>query len=64
MKAKDTTGKKILGNSMRAGFIVIVLAIVILEATSLIQYYYSQQGIKNANEMIDAGGGRAAKCQE
>ena len=61
MKAKDTTGKKILGNSMRAGFIVIVLAIVILEATSLIQYYYSQQGIKKEASLRAQSELRSAK---
>ena len=35
-----------MGKSTRAGLLVVIVAIITLEATSLIQYYYSQRGIK------------------
>lgn len=40
------TEKKFLGKSIRAGLLLVVIAIVTLEATSIIQYIYSQRGIK------------------
>ena len=46
MKAKEVTEKKILGKSIRAGLVLVIVAIATLEATGLIQYYYSQQAIK------------------
>ena len=46
MKTTDNTEKKVLGKSARAGLLVIVIAIVTLEATSIIQYVYSQRGIR------------------
>ncbi len=46
MKTKEITEKKMMGKSTRAGLLVVIVAIITLEATSLIQYYYSQRGIK------------------
>ena len=46
MKTKEITEKKVLCKSTRAGLLVVVVAIITLEATGLIQYYYSQRGIK------------------
>ena len=46
MRTKERNEKKILGMSTRAGLLLVVVAIVTLEATGLIQYYYSQRGIK------------------
>ena len=46
MKTKEITEKKMMGKSTRAGLLVVIVAIITLEATSLIQYYYSQHGIK------------------
>ena len=46
MSKIEKTEKKILGKSARAGLLVVVIAIVTLEATSIIQYVYSQRGIK------------------
>ena len=46
MKTKERSEKEVLGMSTRAGLLVVVVAILTLEATSLIQYYYSQRGIK------------------
>lgn len=46
MKTKEITEKKLMGKSTRAGLLVVIVAIITLEATSLIQYYYSQRGIK------------------
>ncbi len=42
----EKTKKKFLGKSARAGLLVIVIAIITLEATGIIQYVYSQRGIK------------------
>ncbi len=46
MSTKERSEKKFLGKSARAGLLVVVIAIVTLEATSIIQYLYSQRGIK------------------
>lgn len=46
MKTKEITEKKMMGKSTRAGLLVVIVAIITLETTSLIQYYYSQRGIK------------------
>jgi len=46
MSKNDRGEKKILGMSARAGLLVVVIAIVTLEATSIIQYVYTQRGIK------------------
>ena len=46
MKTKEITEKKMMGKSTLAGLLVVIVAIITLEATSLIQYYYSQRGIK------------------
>lgn len=46
MKTKEITEKKMMGKSTRAGLLVVIVAIITLEATSLIQHYYSQRGIK------------------
>jgi sigma-B regulation protein RsbU (phosphoserine phosphatase) len=46
MKTKEITEKKMMGKSTRAGLLVVIVAIITLEATGLIQYYYSQRGIK------------------
>ncbi|MBO4586970.1 MAG: SpoIIE family protein phosphatase [Bacteroidales bacterium] len=43
---KKRSEKKVLGKSVRAGLLVVMIAIVTLEATSIIQYIYSQRGIK------------------
>ncbi len=50
MKIKDTldiTEKKVFDMSARAGLLVIIIAILTLEATGIIQYFYSQKVIKN-----------------
>ena len=39
MKTKEITEKKMMGKSTRAGLLVVIVAIITLEATSLIQYY-------------------------
>ena len=46
MKDKERTEKKVQGMSTRAGLLLVVVAIITLEATGLIQYYYSQRVIK------------------
>jgi sigma-B regulation protein RsbU (phosphoserine phosphatase) len=46
MSTKERSEKKVLGKSARAGLLVVVIAIVTLEATSITQYLYSQRGIK------------------
>ena len=46
MSKTEKTEKKVLGKSARAGLLVVAIAIVTLEATSIIQYIYSQRGIK------------------
>ena len=46
MKNKEITEKKVMGKSTRAGLLLVVVAIITLEATGFIQYYYSQRGIK------------------
>ncbi len=46
MSTKESLEKKFLGKSARAGLLVVVIAIVTLEATSITQYIYSQRGIK------------------
>ena len=46
MKKKEISEKKFLGVSARAGLLLVVVAIITLEATGLIQYYFSQRGIK------------------
>ena len=46
MNMKERPEKKVLGKSVRAGLLVVMIAIVTLEATSIIQYIYSQRGIK------------------
>jgi sigma-B regulation protein RsbU (phosphoserine phosphatase) len=46
MKTNEMSGKKVLGLSTRAGLLLVVVAIITLEATGLIQYYFSQRGIK------------------
>ena len=46
MSNSEKTEKKIFGMSIRAGMLIVVIAIVTLEATSIIQYFYSQRGIK------------------
>ena len=42
----DRKDKKILGVSVRAGLLVVIVAAISLEATSIIQYIYSQRAIK------------------
>ena len=42
----ERTEKTVLGKSARAGLLVVVIAIVTLEATGIIQYVYSQRGIR------------------
>ena len=46
MSTKERSEKKLLGKSARAGLLVVVIAIVTLEATSITQYIYFQRGIK------------------
>ena len=47
MSKTEKTEKKVLSRSARAGgLLVVVIAIVTLEATGIIQYIYSQRGIK------------------
>ena len=46
MKNKEISEKKFLGMSVRAGLLLVVVAIITLEATFLTQYYYSQRVIK------------------
>ena len=46
MKDKERTEKKVQSMSTRAGLLLVVVAIITLEATGLIQYYYSQRVIK------------------
>ena len=46
MKNKERTEKKVLRMSTHAGLLVVVVAIITLEVTGLIQYYYSQRVIK------------------
>ena len=43
---KETTEKKVKGMSAGAGLLLVVVAAITLELTGLIQYYYSQRGIK------------------
>ena len=51
MKEKERTEKKVQSMSTRAGLLLVVVAIITLEATGLIQYYYSQRGIKQEASM-------------
>ena len=51
MKDKERTEKKVQSMSTRAGLLLVVVAIITLEATGLIQYYYSQRGIKREASM-------------
>lgn len=46
MENKERTEKKVQGMSTRAGLLLVVVAILTLEATALLQYYYSQRFIK------------------
>ena len=46
MKKKEISEKKFLGVSAHAGLLLMVVAIITLEATGIIQYYYSQRVIK------------------
>ena len=46
MKDKERTDKKVQSMSTRAGLLLVVVAIITLEATGLVQYYYSQRVIK------------------
>ena len=46
MKTNEVKEKKVLGMSTRTGLLLVVVAIITLEATGLIQYYFSQRGIK------------------
>ena len=41
---------KTIGSSVRAGLWVVVVAIITLEATSIIQFFYSQRGIRQEAE--------------
>ena len=43
---KETTEKKVKSMSAGAGLLLVVVAAITLELTGLIQYYYSQRGIK------------------
>ena len=42
----DRKDKKLLGMSTRAGLMLVIVAAITLEATSIIQYLYSQREIK------------------
>ena len=46
MSKKNKIEKKVFGMSTYAGLLLVVVAIITLEATSIIQYIYSQQGLK------------------
>ena len=46
MKKPDTSDKKVIRQSARAGLLIIFVAVFTLEATSIIQYYFSNRGIK------------------
>ena len=46
MMNEERTEKKVIGMSTRAGLLVVVVAIITLEATGLLQYYYAQRVIK------------------
>ena len=46
MMNKETTEKKVKSMSAGAGLLLVVVAAITLELTGLIQYYYSQRGIK------------------
>ena len=46
MKNEERTEKKVKGMSTRAGLLLVVVAIITLEATALVQYYYSLRVIK------------------
>lgn len=46
MNLKDIAENKILKMSAQAGLIVVIIAILTLEATSIIQYFYTQESIK------------------
>ena len=72
---KETTEKKVKGMSAGAGLLLVVVAAITLELTGLIQYYYSQRGIKEEaslraqselrsaeNEIMGIVDGRACWC--
>ena len=46
MKLKDTVNKVFLKQSARAGLLLVIVAALTLEATGIVQYYFSQKGIK------------------
>ena len=46
MKLKDTVNKVFLKQSARAGLLLVIVAAATLEATGIIQYYFSQKGIR------------------
>ena len=46
MKKEERIKNKDLGMSTRAGLLLVVVAIITLEATGIIQYYFSQRSIK------------------
>ena len=51
MKIKDLTDKTFLKQSAAAGLLLVIVAVITLEATALIQYYFSQKGIKEEATM-------------
>ena len=46
MKLKDSVNKVFLKQSARAGLLLVIVAAITLEATGIVQYYFSQKGIK------------------
>ena len=55
MKIKDLTDKTFLKQSAAAGLLLVIVAVITLEATALIQYYFSQKGIKEEATMRAEG---------
>ena len=51
MKLKDTLDRTILRRSAWAGLMLVIVAALMLEATGLIQYYFSRKGIREEASM-------------
>ena len=51
MKLKDTLDRTILRRSAWAGLMIVIVAALTLEATGLIQYYFSRKGIREEASM-------------
>ena len=50
MKKKDI--KSVFRRSIWSGLLLVLVAAITLEATSLIQYYYSQKAIRNSSNAL------------